>query len=416
MQTGSYDSAATIVDDDMPEEITGTMAASNLNLDELPVGNLGIIALASSTEMGKKVNDHIVQWREEREHKHHAHPQMHGYVRDNYLIRTETPRFGSGEGKATIFDSIRGNDIFLLVDVCNYSVTYTLRGKVNRMSPDDYFIDLERIIAAIGGKARRLNVIMPYLYESRQDRRTARESLDCAQALKDLVRMGVENIITFEAHDPRIQNAIPLSGFENFRPVYQFIKGLYRVAPDFNVSPEHLMIVSPDEAGTNRAIYMANVLGVDMGMFYKRKDYTQIVDGKNPVIAHEFLGSPVEGKDVVIIDDMISSGDTALDIARELKDRKAKRIFICATFGIFSAGLDKFDKAHKKGIFHSILTTNLTYQRPELFTRSYYHSCDLSKFLALIIDTLNHDGSLSNLLDPVDRINTFLEKKGVKRS
>ena len=397
------------------KKISSTKAAANKNLDEMPIGDLGIIALPSSEEMGEKINNYIVQWRAEREHKRPAHAQMHGYVRDNYLIRTETPRFGSGEGKATIFDSIRGDDIFLLVDVCNYSITYTLRGKVNHMSPDDHFIDLERVIAAVGGKARRINVIMPYLYESRQDRRTMRESLDCAQALKDLVRMGVENIITFDAHDPRIQNAIPLSGFENFRPIYQFIKGLYRVAPDFDVSPEHLMIVSPDEAGTTRAVYMANVLGVDMGMFYKRRDYTQLVNGKNPVLAHEFLGTPVEGKDVIIIDDMISSGDTVLEIARELNKRNAARIFICATFGVFSTGLDKFDEAYKEGVFHSILTTNLIYQRPELFERSYYHSCDISKFLALIIDTLNHDGSLSDLLDPVDRINTFLKKMGVDR-
>lgn len=411
MQAGSKSSRKKI----SGRKITGTKAAANKNLDEMPIGDLGIIALPSSEEMGKKINDYIVRWRSEREHKRPAHAQMHGYVRDNYLIRTETPRFGSGEGKATVFDSIRGDDIFLLVDVCNYSITYTLRGQVNHMSPDDHFIDLERVIAAIGGKARRINVIMPYLYESRQDRRTMRESLDCAQALKDLVRMGVENIITFEAHDPRIQNAIPLSGFENFRPIYQFIKGLYRVAPDFDVSPEHLMVVSPDEAGTSRAVYMANVLGVDMGMFYKRRDYTQTVDGQNPVLAHEFLGAPVEGKDVIIVDDMISSGDTALEIARELNKRNAARIFICATFGIFSTGLAKFDEAYEQGVFHSILTTNLSYQRPELFERSYYHSCDMSKFLALIIDTLNHDGSLSDLLDPVDRINTFLKKMGVKR-
>ena len=411
MQAGSKSSRKKI----SGRKITGTKAAANKNLDEMPIGDLGIIALPSSEEMGKKINDYIVRWRSEREHKRPAHAQMHGYVRDNYLIRTETPRFGSGEGKATVFDSIRGDDIFLLVDVCNYSITYTLRGKVNHMSPDDHFIDLERVIAAVGGKARRINVIMPYLYESRQDRRTMRESLDCAQALKDLVRMGVENIITFDAHDPRIQNAIPLSGFENFRPIYQFIKGLYRVAPDFDVSPEHLMIVSPDEAGTTRAVYMANVLGVDMGMFYKRRDYTQLVNGKNPVLAHEFLGTPVEGKDVIIIDDMISSGDTVLEIARELNKRNAARIFICATFGVFSTGLDKFDEAYKEGVFHSILTTNLIYQRPELFERSYYHSCDISKFLALIIDTLNHDGSLSDLLDPVDRINTFLKKMGVDR-
>ncbi len=414
MQTGSKSSRKKTPGKKSLKKVSGTKAATNKNLDEMPIGDLGIIALSSSEEMGKKINDYIVQWRAEREKKRPAHAQMHGYVRKNYLIRTETPRFGSGEGKATIFDSIRGDDIFLLVDVCNYSVTYPLRGQINHMSPDDYFIDLERVIAAIGGKARRINVIMPYLYESRQDRRSMRESLDCAQALKDLVRMGVENIITFEAHDPRIQNAIPLSGFENFRPVYQFLKGLYKVAPDFNVSPDHLMIVSPDEAGTSRAVYMANVLGVDMGMFYKRKDYTTIEDGKNPVIAHEFLGSPVAGKDVVILDDMISSGETVLEIAHELNKRKAARIFICATFGIFSTGLDTFDEAHKKGIFHSILTTNLSYQRPELFTRDWYHSCDLSKFLALIIDTLNHDGSLSDLLDPVDRINTFLKKMNVK--
>ena len=415
MQTGSKSSRKKTPGKKSLKKVSGTKAATNKNLDEMPIGDLGIIALSSSEEMGKKINDYIVQWRAEREKKRPAHAQMHGYVRKNYLIRTETPRFGSGEGKATIFDSIRGDDIFLLVDVCNYSVTYPLRGQINHMSPDDYFIDLERVIAAIGGKARRINVIMPYLYESRQDRRSMRESLDCAQALKDLVRMGVENIITFEAHDPRIQNAIPLSGFENFRPIYQFIKGLYRVAPDFDVSPEHLMIVSPDEAGTTRAVYMANVLGVDMGMFYKRRDYTQLVNGKNPVLAHEFLGTPVEGKDVIIIDDMISSGDTVLEIARELNKRNAARIFICATFGVFSTGLDKFDEAYKEGVFHSILTTNLIYQRPELFERSYYHSCDISKFLALIIDTLNHDGSLSDLLDPVDRINTFLKKMGVDR-
>ncbi len=415
MQSGAHHSRKKTSLPKDPLNRTGTQAAAHSNLDELPVGDLGIIALSSSTQMAEKIDKYIVEWRAEREHKHPAHPQMHGYVRDTFLVRTQTPRFGSGEGKATIYDSIRGGDIFILVDVCNYSVTYTLRGEENHMSPDDYFIDLERVIAAIGGKARRINVIMPYLYESRQHCRSERESLDCAQMLKDLVRMGVDNIITFDAHDPRIQNAIPLSGFENFRPVYQFLKGLYRAAPDFEVSPDRLMIVSPDEAGTSRAVYMANVLGVDMGMFYKRRDYTQVVNGSNPVIAHEFLGSPVEGKDVVIVDDMISSGDTALDIARELKARKAGRIFICATFGIFSYGLEKFDEAYEKGIFHSILTTNLVYQRPELLQREYYHSCDLSKFLALIIDTLNHDGSLSDLLDPVDRINAFLSKQGVPR-
>ncbi len=394
---------------------TGTKAAAKKNRDVLPLGDLGIIALPSSAEMGRKINDYIVQWREERDHKHQNHPQLHGYVRDNYLIRTETPRFGSGEAKATIFDSIRGLDIFLILDVCNYSITYNMRGKVNHMSPDDHFIDLERVISAIGGKARRINVIMPFLYESRQFRRSGRESLDCAQALKELVRMGVDNIITFDAHDPRIQNAIPLSGFENFLPIYQFIKGLFRAAPDFSVSPDHLMIVSPDEAGTSRAVYMANVLGVNMGMFYRRRNYTVTVNGENPIVAHEFLGAPVEGKDIVLLDDMISSGNTVLQIAKELKSLGARRIFICATFGLFTDGLDKFDEAWKKGIFHSLLTTNLVYQRPELLSKPYYRGCDLSKFIALIIDSLNHDSSLSDLLDPVDRINRFLRKQNKKQ-
>ena len=393
-----------------------TRAAANKNKDVLPIGDLGIIALESSQEMGRKINDYIVEWRTEREHKHSAHPQLTGYVRDNYLIRTQTPRFGSGEGKATIYDSIRGYDIFLLLDVCNYSITYTMRGQTNHMSPDDHFIDLERIIAAIGGKARRINVIMPYLYESRQHRRSGRESLDCAQALKELVRMGVDNIITFDAHDPRIQNAIPLSGFENFLPTYQFIKGLFRAAPDFSVSPDSLMIVSPDEAGTSRAVYMANVLGVDMGMFYKRRNYTLTVKGENPIVAHEFLGASVKGKDVVLLDDMISSGNTALQISRELKALGARRIFICATFGLFTDGLEKFDEAWKNKVFHSILTTNLIYQKEELLAKPYYRSCDLSKFVALIIDSLNHDSSLSDLLDPVDRINRFLKRKGARRS
>lgn len=396
-------------------EYTGTMAAARKNRDVLPLGNLGIIALPSSASMGRKVNDYIVSWRQERDHTHSEHPEYNSYARDNFLIRTETPRFGSGEGKATIFDTIRGYDIFLLLDVCNYSITYTMRGQTNHMSPDDHFIDLERMIAAIGGKARRINVIMPFLYESRQHRRSGRESLDCAQALKELVRMGVENIITFDAHDPRIQNAIPLAGFENFLPTYQFIKGLFRAASDFSVLPDDLIIVSPDEAGTSRAVYMANVLGVNMGMFYKRRNYTVVVDGENPIVAHEYLGAPVAGKDVVLLDDMISSGNTALAMCRELKSLGAKRIFICATFGLFTDGLEKFDAAWKDHVFHSMLTTNLVYQKPELLSKPYYRGCDMSKFVALIIDSINHDSSLSDLLDPVDRINRFLAGKGIKR-
>ena len=386
-------------------------SAVTSNQENIPVGALGIVALDSCRGLGEKIDRYIVKWRSDRDHKHSQSPALEEYARDTYLIRTSAPRFGSGEAKGVVHDSVRGDDLYLLVDVCNYSITYTMNGIVNRMSPDDHFEDLKRVIAAIGGKARRINVIMPFLYESRQHKRNQRESLDCATALQELVSMGVENIITFDAHDPRVQNAIPIHGFESVRPVYQFIKGLFRAAPDFPTTSDKLMIVSPDENGTSRAIYMANVLGVDMGMFYKRRDYSTSVDGKHPVVAHEFLGADVAGKDIVIIDDMISSGDSVLEVAAQLKQRKAGRIFICATFGLFTNGLEKFDEAYKKGIFNSLLTTNLVYQTPELLSRPYYTGCDLSKFLALIIDTLNHDGSMSELLNPMDRINKFLAKR-----
>ncbi len=386
-------------------------SAVTSNQENIPVGALGIVALDSCRVLGEKIDRYIVKWRSDRDHKHSQSPALEEYARDTYLIRTSAPRFGSGEAKGVVHDSVRGDDLYLLVDVCNYSITYTMNGIVNRMSPDDHFEDLKRVIAAIGGKARRINVIMPFLYESRQHKRNQRESLDCATALQELVSMGVENIITFDAHDPRVQNAIPIHGFESVRPVYQFIKGLFRAAPDFPTTSDKLMIVSPDENGTSRAIYMANVLGVDMGMFYKRRDYSTSVDGKHPVVAHEFLGADVAGKDIVIIDDMISSGDSVLEVAAQLKQRKAGRIFICATFGLFTNGLEKFDEAYKKGIFNSLLTTNLVYQTPELLSRPYYTGCDLSKFLALIIDTLNHDGSMSELLNPMDRINKFLAKR-----
>ena len=297
-----------------------------------------------------------------------------------------------------------------MVDVCNYSVTYSLTGHKNHMSPDDHFQNLKRIIAAIGGKGRRINVIMPFLYESRQHKRSSRESLDCALALQELVRMGVDNIITFDAHDPRVQNAIPLSGFETIKPTYQFIKGLLRNIDDLQIDSRHMMAISPDEGGTNRAIYLANVLGLDMGMFYKRRDYTKIVDGRNPIVAHEFLGSSVEGKDVIIIDDMISSGDSIIEVATELKRRKAGRIFAAATFGLFTNGLEKFDKAYEDGTLCRILTTNLIYQTPELLSKPYYISCDMSKYIALIVDTLNHDGSISSILSPNERIQHVLQK------
>lgn len=309
-----------------------------------------------------------------------------------------------------INESVRGKDIYLMVDVCNYSLTYSLSGHTNHMSPDDHFQNLKRVIAAIGGKARRINVIMPFLYESRQHKRSSRESLDCALALQELVRMGVDNIITFDAHDPRVQNAIPLSGFETVRPTYQFIKGLLQNVPDLKIDSEHMMAISPDEGATGRAIYLANVLGLDMGMFYKRRDYTRIVDGRNPIVAHEFLGSSVEGKDVIIIDDMISSGDSILDVAKQLKARKANRIFAAATFGLFTNGMKKFDEAYEQGIIHGILTTNLIYQTPELLSKPYYINCDLSKYIALIIDTLNHDGSISSILSPNERIQNVVKK------
>ena len=296
-----------------------------------------------------------------------------------------------------------------MVDVCNYSLTYKMSGHVNRMSPDDHFQNLKRVIAAIGGKARRVNVIMPFLYESRQHKRSSRESLDCALALQELVRMGVDNIVTFDAHDPRVQNAIPLNGFETVRPTYQFVKGLLNKFDDLKIDSDHMMAISPDEGATARAIYLANVLGVDMGMFYKRRDYTRIVDGRNPIVAHEFLGSSVEGKDVIIIDDMISSGDSMLDVAQQLKDRKANRIFAASTFGLFTNGLEKFDKAYEAGILHGVLTTNLIYQTPELLERPWYINCDVSKYIALIIDTLNHDGSISSILNPTQRIQKIVE-------
>lgn len=379
-------------------------------LDNIPVGALGIIALDGCQEMGNRVNDYLVKWRKEDRHVHKDDVVFSGYERDNYLIDARVPRFGSGEAKGIIGESVRGKDLYLMVDVCNYSLTYSLSGHTNHMSPDDHFQNLKRIIAAIGGKGRRLNVIMPFLYESRQHKRSSRESLDCALALQELVRLGVDNIITFDAHDPRVQNAIPLSGFETVRPTYQFVKGLLRTVKDLKIDSDHMMAISPDEGATERAVYLANVLNLDMGMFYKRRDYTRIVNGRNPIVAHEFLGSSVEGKDVIILDDMISSGDSILDVARQLKQRKANRIYAAATFGLFTNGMEKFDKAYEEGIINGILTTNLIYQTPELLSRPYYINCDMSKYIALMIDTLNHDGSISSILNPSERIQHVVEK------
>ena len=379
-------------------------------LDNIPVGDLGIIAIDGCTEMGKKVNDYIAKWRNEDGHAFEDDILFQGYKKDNYLVDAKVPRFGSGEAKALITESIRGKDLYLMVDVCNYSLTYSLSGHKNHMSPDDHFQNLKRVIAAVSGKARRINVIMPFLYESRQHKRSSRESLDCALALQELVRMGVDNIITFDAHDPRVQNAIPLNGFETVRPTYQFVKALLRKHKDLIIDSDHMMAISPDEGATERAVYLAGVLNLDMGMFYKRRDYTKIVNGRNPIVAHEFLGDSVEGKDVIIVDDMISSGDSILDVASQLKARKANRIFAAATFGLFTNGLEKFDKAYEEGLLHGVLTTNLIYQTPELLERPWYINCDMSKYIALMIDTLNHDSSVNSLLNPSKRIQNVVEK------
>ena len=379
-------------------------------LETMPDGALGLIPLKSCEELGAKVDQYLVGWREKREHAHKNEAAFKGYHRDSYIISTSVPRFGTGEAKGVIKESVRGYDLYLMVDVTNYSLTYSVSGHENHMSPDDHYADLKRIIAAVGGKARRITAIIPFLYESRQHKRTARESLDCALALQELTAMGVDNIITFDAHDPRVQNAIPLKGFETVQPAYQFIKGILKNCDDLKLDNDHLMIISPDEGGTNRAVYLANVLGVDMGMFYKRRDYSKIVDGRNPIVAHEFLGTSVEGKDGIIIDDMISSGESMIDVATELKKRKANRIFVVATFGLFTNGLDRFDKAVEDGTIYKVVTTNLTYQTPELLSRPYYINCDMSKYIAYIIDTLNHDSSISDLLNPYDRIQKLVSK------
>ncbi|MBR4168402.1 MAG: ribose-phosphate pyrophosphokinase [Lachnospiraceae bacterium] len=380
------------------------------NLETIPVGSLRMIPLEGCRELGEKIDEYLIKWRRERENEHKSSLAFAGYQRDSFIMDAQISRFGTGEAKGVIKESVRGTDLYLLVDVSNYSLTYSLCGHENHMSPDDHYQDLKRIIAAVGGKARRITVIMPFLYESRQHKRSTRESLDCAIALQELVSMGVDNIITFDAHDARVQNAIPLSGFETIQPTYQFVKGLLKDIKDITIDSDHMMIISPDEGGMGRAIYMANVLGLDIGMFYKRRDYTQVVNGRNPIISHEFLGSSVEGKDVIVVDDMISSGDSVIDVARQLKKRNAKRIFVAATFGLFTGGFAEFDKAYEEGIITRILTTNLVYQSPELLEKPYYINCDLSKYIAYIIDTLNHDISISDLLNPSDRIRQLVKE------
>ena len=385
---------------------------TNIELMEkaLPTAPLKIAALESCKDLAEKVDQYIVSFRKNSLHDFLDPAIYSSYEADSYLAKNSCPRFGSGEAKGMFGESIRGKDLFIMVDVCNYSLTYTVNGHINHMSPDDHYQDLKRIISASTGKAHRVNVIMPFLYESRQHKRTKRESLDCAMALEELTAMGVSNILTFDAHDPRVQNAIPLKGFETVQPIYQFIKYLLKNEKELEIDSDHMMVISPDEGGMSRAVFFSNVLGLDMGMFYKRRDYTRIVNGRNPIVAHEFLGSSVEGKDVLIIDDMISSGESMLDVAKELKSRKARKVFVCATFGLFTNGLQKFDEYYENGLIDRVLTTNLVYQTPELLSRPYYISVDMSKYIALIIDNLNHDASLSELLNPTGRINKLLAK------
>ena len=375
-----------------------------------PVGKLGLIPLESCKQLGQKVDSFLVKWREERKAEEMKHHAAADYKQDSYIVKIAVPRFGSGEAKGTILQSVRGLDIYLIVDITNYSLTYSLCGHENHMSPDNHYQDLKRIISAADGKARRINVIMPFLYEGRQHKRSKRESLDCALMLQELVDMGVSNILTFDAHDPRVSNSIPLHGFDSFMPTYQFLKALVNSVPDFVIDNDHLMIISPDEGAMGRAVYFSNILGVDMGMFYKRRDYSTVVNGKNPIVAHEFLGDDVKGKDVIIIDDMISSGESMLDVAKQLKEREAGRVFVCTTFGLFTDGLAKFDEYYEKGYISKVVTTNLNYRPQELLTRPYYQEADMSKFLASIIDALNHNVSISSVQSPTDKIHKLLEK------
>lgn len=378
--------------------------------NSMPVAPLKIIALSSAKKMGERINDYLVEFRKTiHNDKVKTDPAFQGYSENNYLVEVETPRFGSGESKASLLESVRGKDLFLLVDVCNHSITYNMHGYINHMSPDDHYQDLKRVIAACNGKAHRINVIMPFLYESRQHKRNGRESLDCAFALRELRDMGISNFITFDAHDPRVQNAIPLNGFDNFTTPYQFIKALLHSEKDLIVDKEHLVVISPDEGALDRAIYFATVLGVDTGMFYKRRDYSTIVNGRNPIVAHEFLGDNIDSKDVIIIDDIISSGQSMLDTASQLKKMNARRVFICCTFGLFTDGLESFDKAYEMGYFDKVVTTDLTYLPPELYSRPYFIEADMSKFLASLIDFMNHDASLTNVLTATDQIHGIVE-------
>ena len=375
----------------------------------LPVAPLKIVSMESCKDLGQKVNDHIVNFRKDTVSEVTESPVYVNYKSNNYLVDYACPRFGSGEGKGILQETVRGTDLFIMTDITNFSLTYTVSGRPHFTSPDDHYQDVKRLIAAAAGKAHRINVVMPFLYEGRQHKRTKRESLDCSLALQELVDMGVENIITFDAHDPRISNAIPLNGFDSFNPAYQFMKALLREVPDIIVDKDHLMVISPDEGAMSRAVYLSGILGVDMGMFYKRRDYSVIVNGKNPIVAHEFLGDDIHGKDLIIVDDMISSGGSMLDVAKQMKERDAKRVFVCTTFGLFTDGLEEFDKYYENGYISKVVTTNLTYLSKHLKDKPYFIEADMSKYLAMIIDSLNHDISISNVIDPTAKLRALLE-------
>ncbi|MBR2055198.1 MAG: ribose-phosphate pyrophosphokinase, partial [Clostridia bacterium] len=364
------------------------------DLNSIPIGPLALIAMPGCEELGEKINAWLEKWNKLQEVQDEEFFTVPGADRNSFLMKAYCPRFGTGESKGTLKESVRGYDVYILVDVCAYNKTYKMYGQEVPMSPDDHFQDLKRIIAAIGGKAKRVNVIMPMLYESRQHRRTSRESLDCAMGLQELENMGVDNIITFDAHDPRVQNAIPLIGFENVMPTYQMIKALCKAEKELDFKKENMMVISPDEGALKRNIYYASVMGVDLGMFYKRRDYTTVVNGRNPIIAHEYLGDTVEGKDIFVADDIISSGDSVIDLARELKKRKANRIFAAATFAFFTNGIDAFNKAYEEGYISRVISTNLTYRRPEVLNAPWFVEADMSKYISYIIATLNHDRSL----------------------
>lgn len=384
------------------------------NVETIPVGPLGIIAMPGCEALCDKIDKYLVKWRANQASEHQQNIAFYGYQRDTYKVNVSLPRFGSGEAKGVVNESVRGFDLYIITDVFNYSCTYNMYGMEVPMSPDDHYADLKRVISAISGKAKRITILMPMLYEGRQHKRSSRESLDCALALQELVNLGVDNIMTFDAHDKRVQNAIPNGSFENIMPTYQMIKSLVNSVEDLHVDKDHLMVISPDEGALHRCIYFATQLGVNLGMFYKRRDYTRVVNGRNPIVEHQYLGDSVEGKDIIIVDDMISSGESMLEVCSKLKGLKAGRIFVCTTFGLFCNGLEVFDEAYKNGTFYRVFTTNGVYQTPELLSRDWYESVDLSKYTAYFLDTLNHDMSVSSLLDCSDKIEKILIKKGLK--